>query len=44
MKCYLKANELAYDITSEPGLLIAMAIKTITVEDCAGYIRHAGYN
>lgn len=25
VKCYLKANELAYDITAEPGLLVALA-------------------
>ena len=43
VKSYLKANELAYDITAEPALLIALAFNTITVEDCIGYIQHAGY-
>ena len=43
VKSFLKANELSYDITSEPRLLIAMAFNSITTENCAGYIRHAGY-
>ena len=44
VKSYLKANELAYDITAEPELLFALAFNTITVQDCAGYIQHAGYH
>ena len=44
VKAFLKANELAYDVTSSPRLLIAMGFCTVTAEDCIGYIRHAGYN
>ena len=43
VKGFLKANELAYDVTSHPRLLVAMGFNTVTTEDCNGYIRHAGY-
>ena len=43
VKSYLKASELAYDVTTQPSLMIAMAFNTITVKDCVGYIQHAGY-
>lgn len=43
VKSYLKANELAYNIITEPRLLIAMAFNSVTAENCAGYIKHAGY-
>ena len=44
VKAFLKASEVAYDVTMSPQLLIAMAFNTISTEDCLGYIRHAGYN
>ena len=43
-KAYLKANEVAYDATTTPSLLITMAFCTVTIEDSIGYITHAGYN
>ena len=43
VKGFLKANELAYDVTSHPRQLVAMGFNTVTTEDCNGYIRHAGY-
>ena len=43
VKSYLRANDAAYDSTTEPHLLIAMAFNTNTVTDCVEYIRHAGY-
>ena len=44
VKAFLKANELAYDVTTSPSLLITMGFCTVTTEDCIGYITHAGYN
>ena len=44
VKAYLKANDLAYDVTTSPSLLITMGFCTVTTEDCIGYITHAGYN
>ena len=44
VKAFLKANEVAYDVTMSPQLLIAMAFNTISTEDCLGYIKHAGYH
>ena len=44
VKAFLKASEVAYDVTMSPHLLIAMAFNTISTKDCLGYIRHAGYN
>ena len=43
VKSFLRANEFAYDITTEPRLLIAMAFNSVTAENYAGYIKHAGY-
>ena len=44
VKSYLKANEVAYDVTSSPNLLITMGFCTVSSDDCIGYIQHAGYN
>ena len=43
MKAFLKENEVAYDATDDPRLLIMMAFNSVTKEDCNGYIRQAGY-
>jgi len=43
VKAFLKENEVAYDTTDDPRLLIMMAFNSVTEEDCKGYIRHAGY-
>ena len=42
-KAFLKANELVYDATVSPCLLVVMGF-TRTTEDCIGYIGHAGYH
>ena len=44
VKSYLKANEVAYDVTSSPNLLITMGFCTVSSDDCIGYIQHAGYD
>ena len=36
VKAFLKASEVAYDVTMSPHLLIAMAFNTISTEDCLG--------
>ena len=41
VKAFLKANEVAYDVTMSPQLLVAMAFNTISTEDCLGYIKHS---
>ena len=44
VKYFLRENEVVYDITSSPRLIISMAFNSITTEDCTGYITHAQYN
>ena len=44
VKNFLKRNEVAYDATSSPRLVVSMAFNSVTVEDCVGYIMHAQYN
>ena len=44
VKSYLKANEVAYDVTSSPNLFITMGFCTVSSDDCIGYIQHAGYD
>ena len=44
VKKFLRNNDVAYSTTQAPSLLITMAFNTVTVADCIGYIRHAGYN
>ena len=43
VKAFLKANQVAFDSTLSPHLLIAMAFNVVTTEDCHGYIKHSGY-
>lgn len=43
VKAFLKANHVAFDVTSSPQLLITMGFNTITTEGCQGYIKHSGY-
>ena len=43
LKAFTKSNEVAFNATTSPHLLVAMGFNTITIEDCLGYIRHAGY-
>jgi len=44
VKAFLKENEVAYDVTDDPWVIIMMVFNSVTEEDCMGYIRHAGYN
>ena len=44
LKAFIKCNELAFSATMSPRLLVAMGFNTITVQDCLGYIEHAGYS
>ena len=44
IKAFLKANELAYDVTTSPSLLITMGFCTMTTGDCISFITHAEYN
>ena len=43
VKYFLKENEVIYDSTSTPSLLLTWAFTTVTPTDCMGYIRHTGY-
>lgn len=43
VKAFLKANQVAYDATLSPQLLIAMGFNSISTQDCHGYIKHSGY-
>ena len=43
VKSFLKASEVAYDVTSTPHLLINMGFCTVSSDGSLGYIRHAGY-
>ena len=44
VKAFLKENEVAYDVTDDPRLMIMMAFNSVTEGDCNRYIRHAGYS
>ena len=44
VKPFLKANEVIYEVTHTPQLIIMMAFNSVTTDDCMGYIKHAGYN
>ena len=43
VKAYVKDNEIAYQSTQNPRLLVSSAFASITSHDCNQYIRHAGY-
>ena len=43
VKSSLRDNEVAYQSTLEPRVFVAEAFSTVTQQDCAGYISHAGY-
>lgn len=43
MKAYVKDNEIAYQSTRNPRLLVSSAFASITSHDCNQYIKHAGY-
>ena len=43
VKYFLKENEVIYDSTCTPSLLLTLAFTTVSPTDCVGYIRHAGY-
>ena len=44
VKAFLRENEVAYDTTDDPRVLIMMAFNSVTERDCEGYISHAGYS
>ena len=43
VKAYIKDNEVVYQSTKNPRLLVSSAFTTITTHDCNQYIKHAGY-
>ena len=43
VKGYLRDNEVAYQSTLDPRVFVAEAFSSVTQQDCAGYISHAGY-
>jgi len=43
VKHYLRDNEISYQSTSHPRLLVAEAFTTVTQENCLKYMSHAGY-
>ena len=43
VKAYLKDNELVYQSTADPRILVASAMASVTTQDCQNYIKHAGY-
>jgi len=43
VKHYLRDNEVSYQSTSHPRLLVAEAFTTVTQENCLKYMSHAGY-
>ena len=44
VKQYLRDNEIPFQSTNEPRLLVASAFASITSKDCIGYVRHSGYD
>ena len=44
VKAFLKANEVIYEATHTPQLIIMISFNSVTANDCMGYIKHAGYN
>lgn len=43
VKSSLRNNELAYQCTTTPRILISEAFLSVTIEDCQNYFKHAGY-
>ena len=43
VKSYIRDNEIIYQTTEEPRLIIASAFASIITQDCQNYIKHAGY-
>ena len=43
VKSYLKDNEVPYQSTTQPWLLVAEAFTNVTQENCLQYMSHAGY-
>ena len=43
VKATLKANDSVYTTTPTPSLIVQLAFSAITLSDCIGYIKHAGY-
>ena len=43
VKAYVKDNEMVYQSTRNPRLLVSSAFASITIHDCNQYIKHAGY-
>ena len=44
VKAYIRDNEMAYQSTHTPRIIVAHAFKSITQQDCIGYMEHAGYS
>ena len=43
VKAYIRDNEVAYQSTSKPKIIVAEAFNTVSQEDCIGYMSHTGY-
>ena len=44
VKSFLKRNEVIYDSSNTPSLILSLAFTKVTSEDCVNYIEHAEYN
>ena len=43
VKAYLRNNEIGYQCTTSPRIIIAEAFSSITSKDCVNYFKHAWY-
>ena len=43
VKSYLRDNEIAYQCTTTPRIILAEAFSTVSQQDCIHYMEHAGY-
>ena len=43
VKAYLRENQVAFQCTKSPRLVVASAFQSVTTENCISYIKHAGY-
>lgn len=43
VKSWIKSNDIVFQATQHPSMLIAMAYCEITAQNCVAYIKHSGY-
>ncbi|XP_065918924.1 uncharacterized protein [Dysidea avara] len=44
VKSFLKRNEIVYNSSDTPSLIVTLAFTTVTTGDCINYIKHAEYH